>query len=208
LVTRVKSALAGALFTVPALAQAPASDVAYEVICGSFSGESELIVCRDARFSDGTNQITAGNLDYARTQTTASGGKIWHLDSGIRVEFGDAVIEADSGSFEFDREELVVAELRGSPVSMSDYDAAADISFSGSADRILLDNTNTTLSLFGRATLTRRKGERELDNYEGCDWVYNWTEHSFSAGTPDCAVRLILSTSRDDEDTESPTVTP
>jgi len=200
--------IAFAFIAFPAFAQTPANDVAYEVVCGIFAGESELIVCGNARLSDGTNQITAGNLDYAETQSTESGGKIWHLNDGVRVVVGDAVLEAESGTFEFDREELIFAELAGFPVTLSDYDADADMAFLGSADRILLDIANTTLSLLGRATLTRSVGDRESDNYEGCDWIYNWSNHSFSAGTPDCAVRLLLAPLRDDEGTDSQSVTP
>lgn len=198
------------LLSVPllVLAQAPSNDVAYEVVCGEFSGESDTIVCRNASLSDGTNRITAGNLDTEKTESTATGGRIWHLNQGIRVTVGNSVLEADSGVFEFDRETLVFAELVGSPVTLTDFDAETDTTFSGSADTISIDNRLTTARLLGRAVLTRRSGQQEPIDYEGCDWIYNWTDHSFNAGTPDCGVRLILAPIRNDQDSESTTVTP
>jgi hypothetical protein len=203
---RVEFIIAGSLLAVAAQAQGPPRDGSFEVDFARISGDAETTVFERPRFSDGNDLVAAGTATVAETE---SGGRIYELVGELRVVLGNTELLGERGTFVFNSAyELVRAEISGSPVQLSDFDPATDTRFSGSADTISLDNELTTARLLGPAILSRRSGQREPVDYEGCDWIYNWGNHSFTAGTPDCGVRLILGPLRDEAGTDSQSESP
>jgi lipopolysaccharide export system protein LptA len=73
---------------------------------------------------------------------------------------------------------------------MSDYIEEGDKTVSGMAGSVSYDNRSGTLRLVGQVTLT--VGENE---FMGCDWIYNFNDKSYRAGTTDdCdGVTIVLS---------------
>ena len=183
---RASPVLLIAILALPAYGQDLECNGEIKVTFESASGNSEETTFQGVHISDCTHDIIGAR---ASTQVHESGRKTWHLEGEVRLTFGATVIDADSAVFEFEpdelqRDQLVNAELIGRPVRMSDFDATRNTAFSGTADSIYVDSRNTTLRLLGQATLFRGTNERE--GFEGCDWIYNWGDHSFSAGTTEC----------------------
>jgi lipopolysaccharide transport protein LptA len=178
----------GLLVAGPAASQ-EASQSTYEAACESLSGNarSDETVCVGVRISDGMNDISAG---LAATNKFDFDGSLWRLSDDVRLSFNSTEILADDALFEFEQDELVRAELNGSPVVMSDYIEEGDKTVSGMAGSVSYDNRSGTLRLVGQVTLT--VGENE---FMGCDWIYNFNDKSYRAGTTDdCdGVTIVLS---------------
>jgi lipopolysaccharide transport protein LptA len=178
----------GLLVAGPATSQ-EASQSTYEAACESLSGNarSDETVCVGVRISDGMNDISAG---LAATNKFDFDGSLWRLSDDVRLSFNSTEILADDALFEFEQDELVRAELNGSPVVMSDYIEEGDKTVSGMAGSVSYDNRSGTLRLVGQVTLT--VGENE---FMGCDWIYNFNDKSYRAGTTDdCdGVTIVLS---------------
>jgi lipopolysaccharide transport protein LptA len=151
----------------------------YEAACESLSGNarSDETVCVGVKISDGTNDISAG---LAATNEFDFDGSLWRLSENVRLSFGTTEIIANEALFEFEDDELVRAELNGSPVVMSDYIEEEDKTVRGMAGSVSFDNLSGTLRLLGQVTLT--VGENE---FRGCDWIYNFNDKSYGAGTTD-----------------------
>ena len=158
----------------------------YEATCESFSSNArnDETVCVGVRISDGTNVISAG---VAATNKYDFDGSLWRLHDNVRLAFATTEILADEALFEFEANELVLSELSGDPVMMSDYIQERDTDVSGTAESISYDSRNGTVRLLGQATLVLGANE-----YMGCDWIYDLNEKTFSAGTTeDCAGVLL-----------------
>jgi hypothetical protein len=148
----------------------------------------------------GDDLISASSATYSDEE---AGGTSWELSGDLRVVLRSAELIGDTGTFMFDAaNELISARIFGEPVGWSDFEAESDTVYQGSAETIEIDNRATTLRLLGRTILSRRSGQREPIDYEGCDWIYNWINHSFDAGTPDCGVRMLITPLREDAATE------
>ncbi len=166
----------------------------YEAICESASGNarSDETVCVGVRISDGTNVISAG---LAATNKYDFDGSLWRLTDDVRLAFDSTEILADEALFEFEANELVLGELSGNPVVMSDYIEERAIAVSGTAQSISYDSRNGTVRLLGQATLIMGANE-----YMGCDWIYNLNDKSFNAGTTDDCAGVLLRLAPPDED--------
>lgn len=168
----------------------------YEASCVSAFGNarSDETVCVGVRISDGTNEISAGR---AATNKFDFNGSLWRLSENVRLAFDTTEIVADEALFEFEQDELVRAELSGSPVVMSDYIEEEGKTVSGSAGSVSYDNRSGTFRLVGQVTLT--VGENE---FMGCDWIYNFNDKSYRAGTTgDCdGVTIVLAPPAANED--------
>jgi lipopolysaccharide transport protein LptA len=151
----------------------------YEVACVTWFGNarSDENTCVGAEISDGTNEISAG---LAATNELDFDGSLWRLSENVRLAFDTTEIVADDALFEFEHDELVRAELNGSPVVMTDYIEEEGTTVRGTAGSVSYDNRSGTFRLVGQVTL--RVGENE---FMGCDWIYNFNDKSFRAGTTD-----------------------
>ena len=197
--------MALSLLAVPVFSQ-DSESASYEAACESLSGnarsdETETI-CVGVKISDGTNDISAG---LAATNEFDFDGALWRLSDDVRLRFDTTEILADDALFEFEADELVLGELNGSPVIMSDYIEEEDKAVSGTAESISYNSRSGTLRLIGQATLVI--GENE---FIGCDWIYNFNDKSYRAGTTDdCeGVTIVLAPPEESEDPESQNETP
>lgn len=176
----------------------------YEASCESASGNarSDETICVGVRISDGTNIISAG---LAATNKYDFDGSLWRLTEDVRLAFDTTEILADEALFEFEANELVLGELSGNPVVMSDYIAERETEVSGTAESISFDSRNGTVRLLGQATLVLGANE-----YMGCDWIYDLNDKTFNAGTTeDCSgVLLRLAPPEEPADREVEPVTP
>jgi len=180
LVLRTSSMLAGCLLAVSVAGQEPVQDD-YEWTCESLSGNarSDETVCIGVHISDGMNDISAG---LAATNRFDFDSSRWRLSETVRLAFDTTELLADEALFEFEADELVLGELSGNPVVMSDHIEERDIPVSGTAESLEYDSRSSTLRLIGRATLTI--GDNE---FMGCDLIYNFGDKTYNSGsTDDC----------------------
>ncbi|MGD8339173.1 MAG: LptA/OstA family protein [Gammaproteobacteria bacterium] len=192
-----------ALFAACALGQ-ETQNSGYEAVCESASGNarSDETICVGVRITDGTNVISAG---LAATNKYDFDGSLWRLTDDVRLAFDTTEILADEALFEFEANELVLGELSGNPVVMSDYIAERATEVSGTAESISYDSRNGTVRLLGQATLVMGANE-----YMGCDWIYDLNEKTFNAGSTDgCSgVLLRLTPPEEPEEQEAESLTP
>ena len=176
------------LVAVCAAAQDAANDShkGYEAACESLSGNarSDETICVGVNITDGTNAISAG---LAATNKYDFDASLWRLNDNVRLAFETTEILADAALFEFEANELVLGELSGNPVVMSDYIEERQIAVSGTAESISYDSRSGTVHLIGQATLVLGANE-----YMGCDWIYDLNEKTFSAGTTDDCAGVLL----------------
>jgi lipopolysaccharide transport protein LptA len=151
----------------------------YEATCEELSGnlQSDEQTCEGFRFSDGVNDIAGG---LARINGFEFDDNLVRITGGVRLTFGTTEVAADEALLRFEGDELVQGELSGDPVEMSDYIAERDATVGGTAQSITYDSRGGTVSLNGRSTLA--VGE---NTFMGCDWVYNFIEQTYEAGTSD-----------------------
>jgi len=198
---RLSLLLAAGLCSFPALGQSGPEELPFQVECklGVFVDATSTL-CREPRWSRGDDRVTALSATSADAD---NGGTVWQLTDALRVTFGSAELIADSGVFELDSDRnLIRARILGEPVTWTDFNEDNDTSFSGSAEAIEIDNETTTFRLLGRTVLSRRTGERAPDDYEGCDWIYNWTDHTLDGTQGGCGVRLVITPPQDDQNAE------
>jgi LPS export ABC transporter protein LptC len=189
------------LLAAGALAQ-DANGGRYEWSCDQLSGSllDDEEICVGFSFSDGTYSVFAGLA--ASSSGLQFQSSLVRMSEDISLAFGTTQVEATEALFEFEADEPVFAELKGSPgrpVTMTDYIEERDMAVSGTAETIAYDNRSGTLSLLGRATLT--VGENQ---YMGCNWIYNFNDKTYDAGTTDdCSgVTVLLSVPEESDDTE------
>ena len=109
LVLRTSSMLAGCLLAASVAGQEPVQDD-YEAACESLSGNarSDETVCIGVNISDGMNDISAG---LAATNKFDFDSSRWRLSESVRLAFNTTEILADEALFEFEADELVLAQL-------------------------------------------------------------------------------------------------
>lgn len=176
------------LLALPAAGQETAIGT-YEFDCASLSGnareeQAELVSCE---FTNGEKLISAG---LATTNKLDLDGSLWRLTDNVRLAFGTTEILAAEALLRFERNDLVLSELTGNPVVMTDYIEEREIAVRGSARSISYDSRSGTVHLSGEATI--KIGENEVI---GCEWIYNFNDKSYRAGaTEECdeGIRLLL----------------
>ena len=180
-------------------------NTAGELIRGSISGLPVSLSAIDSE----SGESFRGNASAFSLERYGSGDRHWTLEGDLQVAIGAAELVGERGSFEFNAAgELIRGSISGLPVSLSALDVEENRSFIGSAETVSMDADSRTLQLLGSAVLSVRSGEYEPSTYQGCDWIYNWDNHSFRKGSSDCGVQLILAPIRDDQDSDATTVTP
>jgi lipopolysaccharide transport protein LptA len=184
------------LLAFPAAGQEPARG-SYEVDCDSLSGNvrDEESVGVGCEFTNGEMLISAG---LATTNKFDLDGSLWRLSDNVRLAFGTTEILAADALLRFEQNDLVLSELSGNPVVMTDYIEERDIAVRGSAQSISYDSRSGTVHLSGQATI--KIGENEVI---GCEWIYNFNDKSYRAGTTDeCdeGIRLLLTPPEDSDD--------
>lgn len=165
----------GVLVAVSAAGQEQTYEASCEELAGNLRSDEQI--CEGFRFSDGANDITGG---LARMSRFEFEDNLVQITGGVRLEFGTTEILAEEALLRFEGDELVHGELAGNPVEMSDYIAERDAAVGGTAQRITYDSQAGTVSLNGRSTLVVN-GNAVM----GCDWVYNFVEQTYEAGTSD-----------------------
>ena len=191
------------LLAMPAEGQ-QSSNGGIELVCLESSGNARSgeRVCVDVSISDGTNEITAG---LATTSKFDFDDSLWRLSDGVRLAFDTTEILAGEAEFTFEQDELVLAELSGEPVVMSDYIEERDTRVSGTAQSISYNSRTGEVRLKGQATLI--VGDNEV---MACDLAYNLKEKTYEAGTAsDCAgVTLRLPPPEENDDLQDQTDSP
>jgi lipopolysaccharide transport protein LptA len=139
--------------------------------------------------------ISAG---LATTNKFDLDGSLWRLSDNVRLAFGTTEILAADALLRFEQNDLVLSELNGNPVVMTDYIEERDIAVRGSAQSLSYDSRGGTVHLSGQATI--KIGENEVI---GCEWIYNFNDKSYRAGTTDESdegIRLLLTPPEDSDD--------
>lgn len=200
---RAPAAVAVSILASGAYAQEPAENT-YEINCASLQGfetdESAETICAGAEIRVGDDVISAGSASAQRI-TELDGA--WAFRDDVTFRFGTARIQAASARFEFDSGELIYAELLGSPVVMTDIIEATETPVRGESDSIAYDEVKGTLRLTGEATFVRG-----ANRAVGCDWIYNFKDKSFSAGTTECRIQATVAAPEETDTTESQSRTP
>jgi lipopolysaccharide transport protein LptA len=109
----------------------------------------------------------------------------WRFKGRVRIESGAAAIDADSAVFTFTEEQLSRGELVGSPATFTHTVPERPRPTTGTADSIAYDHTARTLRMSGNALL-----QRDQNEIQSCDLIYNLTTEGFSSGNSDCGFRL------------------
>lgn len=177
----------------------------YEAICRTLSGNagSDETICEGFQFNDGQNDIAAG---LAATNKSDFNDSLWRLTGGVRLSSGPTEILADQALLRFEANQLVLGELSGSPVVISDFIDERNIAVRGTAQAMSYDRRSGTVHLTGQATL--RIGENEV---VGCEWIYNVIDKTYGTGTTnDCdeGIRLLLTPPEESDDPAGQTEAP
>ena len=171
----------------------------YEINCEtattSVDGESSAGVCIGADIIFGDYRISAGSA-MAQRVTELIGS--WTFSESVRFAFGTAEVLASEARLEFVSGELRYAELIGSPVTLSDYIEETETPVSGESDSIIYDSESSTLRLTGETTFVRGS-----NRHVGCDWIYNFENNSFRAGTTECGIQITVAAPEDSEASEA-----
>jgi lipopolysaccharide transport protein LptA len=158
--------------------------------------QSNRSVCRGIAISDGEVELTA---DEGAASETNFDDSEWQLSGGVRISFESAVILADQATFRFQNNELVIADVTGSPVSLEDFIAEDNVEVRATAERIAYDRRDGTARLEGEATL-----RRGADEFVGFDLIYNFNEKSMQSGSSACGVRMRVSPRQDSSAADPP----
>ena len=169
-----------------------------EATCDTVSGDAarEEDICIGFKFSDGMTHVSAG---VATASEFNFEGRLWRLADGVRLAFGTTEILADNALLRFENGELVLGELNGDPVEMSDYIAERDVAVKGTADTISYDRDAGTVQLNGQSTLV--VGDNE---YMGRDWIYNFNDKKYDA----VSVEFRLARPEESDDAQGLTTAP
>jgi lipopolysaccharide transport protein LptA len=135
-------------------------------------------------------QIRQGDLFVSADSAVATSIEFesaseWRFRGHVRIESGGAAIDADSAVFTFTEEQLSRGELLGSPATFTHTVPERPKPTTGTADSISYDHTARTLRMSGNALL-----QREQNEIQSCDLIYNLTTEGFSSGNSDCGFRL------------------
>ncbi|HEY5568617.1 MAG TPA: LptA/OstA family protein [Gammaproteobacteria bacterium] len=131
----------------------------------SLEGQSTRGVFRGIR-------VTCEDVNIAADEATAAEvlpeqGE-WQFRGNLRIEIESAVLTADSATFAFTDNDVVSAELVGTPAVLEDFIAEENDSVRGTAGRIQYDNVARTATMEDGASLVL--GTSEMS---GCGIVYH-----------------------------------
>ena len=149
----------------------------------------------NVRITDG--EVTISAAEGTTSESSFEDGE-WTLSGGVRVVYESAELTADSATFVVEQGELLHGELIGAPVLIRDYIEERSAEVVGTAEIIRIDKTEETASLLGEATLSV-----DTNEYSGCDMVYRLVERTFSSGSAECGVTLVLFPEEDSADATS-----
>lgn len=127
----------------------------------------------------------------------------WRFKGNVRIESGAAVIDADSAVFTFTEEQLSRGELVGAPATFTHTVPQRPKPTTGTADSISYDHTARTLRMSGNALL-----QREQNQIQSCDLIYNLTTEGFTSGNSDCGFRLVRVVAPESDQRGGPTPPP
>ena len=150
-------------------------------------------VYTEVEITDGFTTVRAGE---GRTNAASLEDSHWAFSGGVTIEFESARLSAAEASFEFEDGELLLGELDGDPVEITDFLEERNTQVRGTAERIVLDQRLKTAALYGRATLALGANE-----YSGCDLIYHLGEKTFNSGASDCRVELTIFPDQADDST-------
>jgi lipopolysaccharide transport protein LptA len=172
------------LLALPAASQEVASN-GYTGVCASISGNarSDESVWVDCQLTDGMNEISAGLI----SRNDGVDSSLWRLTDGVRLAFATAEITAQDALLKFDADELVMGEITGEPVVISDFVKERNAAVRGTAPSVSYDSRSGTVRLTGQATLA--VGDNQV---RGCDLIYNFNDKSYSAGASDACAGVTL----------------
>jgi lipopolysaccharide transport protein LptA len=127
----------------------------------------------------------------------------WRFDGNVRIEVDSTELRADSATFKFAANQLVSAELRGSPATVTDHSTSRKEPVHGNATKIEYDNGARTLRLLGDVWLY--KGRNEIHS---CDLIYDFGTERLTSGSSDCDVRFRVLPSTSQDAQAKPAATP
>ena len=200
---RSVSTLAASLLALsaPLHAQEDAGPRTYVLDCMeslSIDLKSNRSVCKKLAVSDGSTTLTADEGTADETNDVFQDSS-WQLKGNVSIEFQTAKLSAENAALRFRANELVYAELSGSPVEMSDFIQEQNATIRGTAERIVYDSRGATLQLLGQATLAL-----DANEYQGCDLIYNLNDKTFNSGSSECGVRVRVAPPPAGSDSETP----
>jgi lipopolysaccharide transport protein LptA len=161
-----------------------------------FDGEANVFRMEAPKIRQGDLYLEADNA--VATSVEFDAASEWRLTGNVRIEAGDAVMDADSAVFTFDQRRLTRGELSGRPASFTHFNPERQKPFSGTADVLSYDSVADTLRLTGNVLLQRDQSE-----VQGCDILYNLETDGFTSGDSDCGikVRVVPDSNRQDDRT-------
>ena len=201
---RSVSTLAASLLALsaPLHAQEDAGPRTYVLDCRdslSIDLKGNRSVCKNLAVSDGSTTLTADEGTANETNDVFQDSS-WQLKGNVSIEFQTAKLSAENAALRFRANELVYAELSGSPVEMSDFIQEQNATIRGTAERIVYDSHGATLQLLGQATLAL-----DANEYQGCDLIYNLNDKTFNSGSSECGVRVRVAPPPAGSDADTPT---
>jgi lipopolysaccharide transport protein LptA len=167
---------------------------AFTTDCDSLSLDlkSNRSVCTNVGISNDEISIRAaqGTTDETSFETSE-----WQFTGGVTITFESARLTADRARFVFRDNALILGELIGDPVEITDYIEEQRAEVRGTAETILFDNESQVAELMGQATLALG-----ANAYTGCDLIYHLAEKTFNSGSSDCGVRVTIFPEEDTND--------
>lgn len=186
----LKLALVGAIFAVhgPAAGQSGGRPLPIELGADSWviDGRSNLVEVKRPRITQGNLEIEAGE---ALATSVGFEDSEWRLSGGVRIIADTASIEAQTAVFTFSDNALARTELVGNPAKFSDRGAPADVTATGTANRIEFDYARRRLRMSENARIV--KGSNEIT---GCELTYDFKEERVTAGSSNCGEPLRFRT--------------
>jgi lipopolysaccharide transport protein LptA len=158
-----------------------------------FDAQAKLFKIKAPRIRQGDLYIAAD--DAVATSVEFDAASEWRLIGNVRLEAGAAVMTADSAVFTFDQRRLGRGELTGAPASFTHLNPERKKPFSGTANELSYDAVASTLRLTGNVSL-----QRDQNEVQGCDLIYDLKTEGFSSGDSDCGVRVRVVPDSDRQD--------
>ncbi|MGW8370485.1 MAG: LptA/OstA family protein [Gammaproteobacteria bacterium] len=148
-------------------------------------------VCRNMSIASVDGRITISAGEASSEDGAGFEQHTWKLIDGVRLTFDDARISADSAELSFAANELISADIQGSPVELSDFIEESGTEFHASTDRLTYDSASDTLRIPGQASF-----ETGDESGTGCNLIYNPQRRLLSVGTTDadCSAELRFAT--------------
>lgn len=149
----------------------------------TFNSQTKVFEIEAPRIKQGDLFVSADSA--VATSIEFESTSEWRFHGHVRIQSGAAVIDANSAVFVFREEQLSRGELVGSPATFTHTVPERPKPTTGTADSISYDHTARTLRMSGNALL-----QREQNEIQSCDLIYNLTTEGFSSGNSDCGFRL------------------